>query len=77
VESGGQGLLGKYLAATMGIWVPKLEQHGELDTKRLSDHTRAQLLTVSGATIDRILKPTRDGGKLVGLSGDETRIIVA
>ena len=60
---------GKYLAATMGIWLPKLELHGELDVKRLTDHTRAQLLTVSGATIDRMLKPTRDGGQLVGLSG--------
>jgi hypothetical protein len=60
---------GKYLAATMGIWLPKLEQHGELDKKRLNDKTRAQLLKVSGATIDRMLKPTRDGGRLVGLSG--------
>ena len=67
---------GKYLAATMGIWVPKLEQHGELDMKRLSDHTRAQLLTVSGATIDRILKPTRDGGKLVGLSGTKPGLLL-
>ena len=60
---------GKYLAATMGIWLPKLEQHGELDSTRLNDHTRAQLLRVSGATIDRMLKPTRDGAQLVGLSG--------
>jgi hypothetical protein len=60
---------GKYLAVTMGIWLPKLEQHAELDTKRLTDHTRAQLLKVSGATIDRMLKPTRDGNQLVGLSG--------
>jgi len=60
---------GKYLAATMGIWVPKLEQHGELDEKRPTDHTRTQLLTVSGATIDRMLKPIRDGATLVGLSG--------
>jgi hypothetical protein len=67
---------GKYLAATMGIWVPKLEQHGELDMKRLSDYTRAQLLTVSGATIDRILKPTRDGGKLVGLSGTKPGLLL-
>jgi len=60
---------GRYLAATMGIWLPKLEQHGELDTGRLSDHTRTQLLKVSEATIDRMLKPTRDGGGLGGLSG--------
>lgn len=60
---------GKYLAATMGIWLPKLEHYGELDKARLNDHTRAQLLAVSGATIDRALKPTRDGARLVGLSG--------
>jgi len=55
---------GKYLAATMQIWLPKLEHHHELDQKRLNDHTRAQLLAVSGATIDRLLKPIRDGGQL-------------
>jgi hypothetical protein len=37
---------GKYLAATMGIWLPKLELHGELDQKRLNDQTRAQRLKV-------------------------------
>ena len=60
---------GKYLAATMPIWLPKLEKHHELDVKRLNAQTRAQLLAVSGATIDRMLKPTRDGAQLVGLSG--------
>lgn len=60
---------GKYLAATMPIWLPKLEQHHELEATRLTDHTRAQLLAVSGATIDRLLKPTRDGAQLLGLSG--------
>jgi hypothetical protein len=60
---------GKYLAATMGVWLPKLEQHGELDKRRLNEHTKSELLKVSGATIDRMLKPTRDGAQLVGLSG--------
>jgi transposase InsO family protein len=60
---------GKYLAATMPIWLPRLELHHELDAERLNDRTRAQLLAVSGATIDRMLKPTRDGTRLVGLSG--------
>src|SRR5660397_26712 len=55
---------GKYLAATMGLWLPKLIEHGELDTARLNDHTQAQLLAVSGATIDRLLKPTRDAMRL-------------
>src|SRR5690554_6949499 len=56
---------GKYLATTTPIWLPKLEQHHELDVTRLNDHTRAQLLTVSGAPIDRLLKPIRDGASLV------------
>ena len=62
---------GKYLAATMGIWLPKLIAHGEFgdDTHRLTEHTQAQLLAVSGATIDRLLKPTRDGMRLTGISG--------
>lgn len=62
---------GKYLAATMPLWLPKLEQHGEFreDSHRLTDHTRAQLLSISGATIDRLLKPTRDAMRLSGISG--------
>jgi len=60
---------GKYLAATMGIWLPKLIVHGELDEARLNDHTREQLLTVSTATIDRLVKPTRDTMTLTGISG--------
>lgn len=62
---------GKYLAATMPLWLPKLEEHGEFgeDSHRLTDHTRAQLLNISGATVDRLLKPTRDGMRLAGISG--------
>ena len=64
---------GKYLAATMGLWLPKrkLEQREEFgdDAHRLDDHTRFQLLQVLGATIDRLLKPTHDGMRLTGVSG--------
>lgn len=59
---------GKYLAATMDLWLPKLEVFGELDTKRLTPAVRAQLLQVSGATIDRLLKPTKDAARPKGLS---------
>jgi len=59
---------GKYLAATMELWLPKLEAFGELDAKRLTPAVAAQLMTVSGATIDRLLKPTRDTAKPKGLS---------
>lgn len=59
---------GKYLAATMDLWLPKLETFGELDAKRLTPAVRAQLMQVSGATIDRLLKPTRDAARPKGLS---------
>jgi hypothetical protein len=59
---------GKYLAVTMGLWLPKLETFGELDAKRLTPAVRAQLLTISGATIDRLLKPTKDADRPKGLS---------
>lgn len=58
----------KYLAATMDLWLPKLEAFGELDTKRLTPAVRTQLTQVSGATIDRLLKPTRDADRPKGLS---------
>lgn len=59
---------GKYLAATMELGLPKLEAFGELDAKRLTPAVAAQLMTVSGASIDRLLKPTRDAAKPKGLS---------
>ena len=59
---------GKYLAATMELWLPKLEAFGELDTKRLTPAVRVQLMQVSGATIDRLLKPTKDAAKPKGIS---------
>lgn len=59
---------GKYLAATMDLWLPKLEAFGELDPKRLTPTVRVQLMQVSGATIDRLLKPTKDAARPKGLS---------
>jgi IS30 family transposase len=59
---------GKYLAATMDLWLPKLQTFGELDAKRLTPAVRAQLLQVSGATIDRLLRPTKDADRPKGLS---------
>ncbi|MGO4145220.1 hypothetical protein AB4Y77_09070 [Paenarthrobacter sp. YAF11_1] len=58
----------EYLAATMDLWLPKLEAFGELDAKRLTPAVRVQLMQVSGATIDRLLKPTKDADKPKGPS---------
>jgi hypothetical protein len=72
---------GKYLAATMGLWLPKLEAFGELKGVRFSPEVRGQLRAVSGATIDRLLQPTRAAMEPKGLSatkaGSELRSSIA
>lgn len=52
---------GKYLAPIMGDTLGQLEAFGELDkvAHRLDGSVRAQLLAMSPATIDRMLRPTR------------------
>lgn len=52
----------------MDLWLPKLEAFGELDTGRLSPQVKYQLFNISGATIDRLLRPTRAGLEPKGLS---------
>jgi hypothetical protein len=44
----------------MGIWLPKLETFGELDVRWLHLAVKAQLLNISVATINRLLKPAKD-----------------
>ena len=68
---------GKYLAATMDLWLPKLQAFGELDATGLTPAVRAQLLKISGATIDRILKPTRDADGPKGLSATRAGAVAA
>ena len=52
---------GKYLAAIMAESLATLERFGELEPveSRLDDHVRAQLVAMSPATIDRLLKPAK------------------
>src|SRR5450830_51434 len=59
------GICGKRLAAAMARTVAALERHGELE---LTDEARAQLLTMSAATIDRLLAAKRRRLRLKGLS---------
>jgi hypothetical protein len=60
------GPSGKRLAPFMGEIVGALERAGEL---RLAPEVRAKLLTVSAATIDRILAPERKRLRVKGRSG--------
>lgn len=54
------GICGKRLQPFLAEGVKVLERHGEL---AMSDATRAALLRMSAATIDRYLKPCRTGGR--------------
>jgi hypothetical protein len=49
-------LCGKRLAALLPLLVESLERHGHLD---LEPGVRQKLLTISSATIDRLLAPVR------------------
>ena len=50
---------GQYLAATMDLWLPKLETVGELDAKRLTPAFGVQLIHVSGPRSTRSWSPPR------------------
>lgn len=64
--SGGQ--CGKYLAASMRTQLDALERHGELvdGADRYSPAVRAELLSMSAATIDRYLKPAKARDQIKG-----------
>jgi hypothetical protein len=52
----------------MELWLLKLDQHGELDKEAFTCEVRGQLINISGATIDRMLAPTRKSLRLKGIS---------
>jgi hypothetical protein len=58
-------ICGKRLVPVLPQYVEALERHGEL---RFDDQTRAQLLAISPATADRLLKRARERTKPHGLS---------
>lgn len=61
---------GKYLVVAMPLLLDALERHGELapGKGRYSVQVRAELVSMSAATIDRYLKPARDQDPLRGFS---------
>ncbi len=66
--SGGQ--CGKYLGASMALQLDGLERHGELEfgRDRYSRQVRAELLTMSAASIDRYLKTAKAKDQISGVS---------
>jgi hypothetical protein len=59
-------ICGKRLVAILPAVIPVLEKHGEI---ALEAATRQKLMTISAATIDRLLAPAREGFALRGRSG--------
>jgi hypothetical protein len=66
--SGGQ--CGKYLAVSMPVLLDWLERHGELiyGQDRYSPAVRAELLSMSAATIDRYLAPAKATDQIKGVA---------
>lgn len=70
VWAGSGGQCGKYLGASMALQLDGLERHGELmfGRDRYSPTVRAELLTMSAATIDRYLKTAKAKDQISGVS---------
>lgn len=64
------GICGKYLAASMAEWIKAMEVAGALvpGQERYSKQVRAELVSMSAATIDRYLAPVRARDPIRGKS---------
>lgn len=59
---------GKYLTVMLDLWLPLLQDAGDLDKPFAMPATIAELESMSPATIDRYLAPARDRMRLRGIS---------
>lgn len=59
---------GKYFVAMLPMWLPLLEQAGDLDHPFVSPTAIEELESMSAATIDRYLAPARQSMQLRGIS---------
>ncbi|MFT4156498.1 MAG: transposase family protein, partial [Microbacterium sp.] len=59
---------GKYLTVMLPLWVPLLQQAGDLDKPFVTAESLAELEAMSPATIDRYLAPARERMRLRGIS---------
>lgn len=59
---------GKYLTVMLPLWLPLMEEAGDLDTPFATPATIAEIQVMSPATIDRYLAPARRRMQLRGMS---------
>ena len=59
---------GKYLVVMLGLWLPLLQEAGELDCPFTTSQAIVELEAMSPATIDRYLAPARLSMQLRGIS---------
>ncbi|MCK5751726.1 MAG: transposase family protein [Mycobacterium sp.] len=74
--SGGQ--CGKYLVVSMRVQLDALERHGELvaGVDRYSASVRAELLSMSAATIDRYLRTAKAKDQISGVSTTKPSVLL-
>lgn len=59
---------GKYLVVMLELWLPLLAAAGDLARPFATGEAVEQLLAMSAATVDRYLRPARDGMRIKGVS---------
>lgn len=59
---------GKYLVVMRDLWLPLLDEAGDLDKPFATEQARQELGRMSAATVDRYLGPARDRMRLKGIS---------
>ncbi len=59
---------GKYFVVMRELWLPLLDEAGDLDKPFATRQARQELGSMSAATIDRYLRPARDRMRLKGIS---------
>lgn len=59
---------GKYLVVMRDLWLPLLDEAGDLDKAFATEVARQELAAMSAATVDRYLRPARDRMRLKGIS---------
>jgi hypothetical protein len=59
---------GKYLVVMLELWLPALQQAGDLNRPFATPEALAELQTMSAATVDRYLAPSRQAMALTGIT---------